>query len=99
MLILYSLPSLAIWFWGLDYGEGLTGQEKQLLTPWNQAFASFVHGEAPRWGTNDIRDMKRLRSDGGTDLWEDDQWSEGLHVWDLVNGKAVRSEIAVKPKL
>jgi hypothetical protein len=30
--------------------------------------------------------MRRWRSDGETDVWEDELWDQGLEVWDLVNG-------------
>ena len=77
---------MGIWFHGLDYGDGLTDQEKQLLKSWNEGFAAFVKGEDARWGTANVKDMKRLRSDGDTDVWQDDRWDAGLEVWDIVNG-------------
>ncbi|KAK5164780.1 uncharacterized protein LTR77_009444 [Saxophila tyrrhenica] len=77
---------MAIWFWGLDYGDGLSDQDKEVLKTWNQGFAAFVKDEDPQWGTHGIKDMKRLRSDGRTDIWIDEQWQAGLDVWDLVNG-------------
>ena len=79
---------MGIWFWGLEYGAGLSDTDKDIVRPWNEAFAAFVKGENPMWGTHDIKEMKRLRSDGKTDVWVDDQWEEGLKVWDLVNGNA-----------
>lgn len=80
---------VAIWFYGLDYGDdgqGLTDSDKEAVKPWNKAFADFVKGDDPQWGTSDVREMKRLRSDGKTDVWVDDRWDKGLKVWDLVNG-------------
>jgi hypothetical protein len=77
---------MAIWFWGLDYGNGLSEEDKATLKDWNQGFAAFVKGEDPRWGTQSIKEMKRLRADGKTDIWIDDQWEAGLEVWDLING-------------
>lgn len=74
--------------------------EKELLQPWINAFAAFVHGEEDvGWGTHSIRDMKRLRSDGDTDIWTDDQWDEGLQVWDFVNGTGSGLGGWIKPKL
>lgn len=72
---------MAIWFWYPD----LTSKDKQILKPWNEAFAKFVKGEDLAWGTKQVTDMKRLRSDGQTDVWTDDRWEEGLHGWKLVN--------------
>ncbi len=77
---------MAIWFWGLNYGDGLTEDDKAVLRPWNDAFAAFVKGEDVAWGTHGAKEVKRLRSDGHTDIWIDDQWEAGLEVWDLVNG-------------
>ena len=79
---------LAIWFWGLDFGDGLSEADKDILRPWTNAFALFVKGEDPQWEANDIRSMHRLRSDGKTDVWVDDEWDRGVQVWDLVNGNA-----------
>ena len=88
---------MVIWFWGLEHG--LLDHEKEFLKPWNKAFASFVHGENPNWGTSNVRDMKRLRSDGKTDVWIDDKWEEGLKVWDFVNGSGSGLGGWMKPKL
>lgn len=74
-----------IWFWGTDYKHGMTDQEKKWLKSWNEGFAAFVSGEPVSWGTSKPKDMKRWRSDGETDTWEDDLWEEGLKLWKLVN--------------
>ena len=95
---IFALPQdIFIWFWGLE--QGLLEDEKELLKPWNEAFASFVHGEDPKWGTETSRNMKRLRSDGKTDVWTDDQWEEGLKVWNFVNGGSGGQGGWMKPKL
>jgi carboxylesterase type B len=77
---------LAIWFWGLGWGDGLTEDDKEILAPWNQAFADFVKGDIPQWKAHDIKQMQRLRADGQTDVCTDIGWDEGLRVWKLVNG-------------
>lgn len=79
---------MAIWFWGEGMGNGLTDEEKNVLEPWNSAFAAFVRGDHVQWGTSNEREMKRLNGDGTTDIWVDDRWNEGVRVWDLVNGDA-----------
>lgn len=79
---------MTIWFWGLEYGGGLTDEEKTVLRPWNQAFADFVKGDKVKWGTTKVKEMLRLREDGETDIWVDDRWEEGINVWDAVNGQA-----------
>ena len=75
---------MAIWFWGEGKGEGLTDGEKEVLKPWNDAFAAFVHGDDVKWGTSDVKEMRRLNEDGTTDVWMDDRWEEGVQVWKLV---------------
>ena len=76
---------MGIWFWGLDYGDGLTEDEKTVLKPWNEAFAAFVKGETVDWNTSKITEMVRLRADGVTDIWDDVRWDEGICVWDAIN--------------
>lgn len=91
---------MAIWFWGLDYGEGLSEKDKDILKTWNEGFAAFVKGEDPTWGTAGIMDMKRLKADGETDVWQDNQWDKGLEVWDLVNGSKASGLVGwIKSKL
>ncbi|KAK8126037.1 uncharacterized protein PG998_001796 [Apiospora kogelbergensis] len=74
---------MAIWFWY----PGLTTKDKQTLKPWNEALAAFIHGNDVKWGTNGVREARRLRSDGKTDAWDDNRWDEGIHVWNLLNGE------------
>lgn len=87
---------MAIWFYGLDFGSGLSDEDKVAVKPWIKAFANFVKGEDPQWGTRTIKGMKRLKSDGSTDVWIDDQWEQGLDVWRLVNGQADSGSIKAK---
>ena len=91
---------LGIWFWGLEYGAGLDEEEKGVLRGWNEGFAAFVKGVETGWGTSGVKEMRRLRSDGQTDVWTDDRWEEGLKVWDLVNGDVESGLVGwVKSKL
>lgn len=76
---------MSIWFFGLECEHGLTESEKQIVKPWNEAFASFVHGHEVKWGTHGVREMLRLRADGLTDVWTDDRWDEGVKLWNKVN--------------
>jgi carboxylesterase type B len=83
---------MAIWFWGFNYG-GLTKEEEQILKPFNEAFAAFVRGSNPVWGTNHVQEMLRLREDGEIDVWIDDRWDEGIQVWELINGGEMKSRL------
>lgn len=76
---------MAIWFWGLDYGEGLLEAEKQLLAPWNKVFAAFVHGDDGEWQTKGVKEVMRLTADGETDVWVDNRWEDGLRLWDFLH--------------
>ncbi|KAF2994372.1 hypothetical protein E8E13_001655 [Curvularia kusanoi] len=80
-----------IWFWGLDFPGGLTDEEKNQLRHWNANFGAFVKGDDVEWGTTTPTQMRRWRSDGMTDVWEDGRWAEGLKVWDILNGKGTTS--------
>jgi hypothetical protein len=63
-----------IWFWGM------TDEEQKWLAGWNDGSTAFVKSEAVNWGPNKPFEMRRWRSDGGTDMWADDRWEEGLRV-------------------
>lgn len=75
-----------IWFWGSDSLQGMTDQEREWLKGWNEGFAAFVRGDKVEWGPSKPKEMRRWRSDGETDVWEDDRWDQGLELWDIVNG-------------
>lgn len=76
---------MAMWYFGQGMADGLTEAEKQAVKPLHDAFASFVKGDDVEWGTRNVKEMKRLRGDGKTDIWLDEHWEEGFEVWDLVN--------------
>lgn len=73
-----------IWLWGFDTSRGMTSEEKAMLKGWNEGFAAFVRGDVVEWGPTAPKEMRRWRSDGGTDVWKDEWWEEGLKVWDVV---------------
>ena len=77
---------MPIWFWGQDFPGGMSKQEKSWLKDWNQGWAAFVEGKEVEWGTKKHKEMRRWRSDGATDIWEDDRWERGLEIWRAVNG-------------
>lgn len=90
---------MSIWFMGLDCENGLEENEKQILKPWNQAFAAFVRGHDVEWGTRHVKEMLRLRADGVTDVWIDDRWDEGVSVWNEVNDNDPDGNDRIKSKL
>ncbi|KAG7418927.1 putative esterase/lipase [Fusarium oxysporum f. sp. rapae] len=79
------LTDVPIWLWGCGYEGGLSVQEKEWLKDWNEGFAAFVKGDEVNWGTSRPKDMRRWRSDGETDIWEDSSWEHGVEFWKLVN--------------
>ncbi|KAG5774084.1 hypothetical protein H9Q72_000373 [Fusarium xylarioides] len=79
------LTDIPIWLWGCGYQGGLSDQEKKWLRGWNESFAAFVNGDEANWGTAGPKDMRRWRSDGETDVWEDRLWEDGVEFWRLVN--------------
>jgi hypothetical protein len=85
---------IPIWLWGFDSARGLTDQEKGCLRGWNEEFAAFVRGEVVEWGPTRPKEMRRWRSDGMTDVWEDELWEQGLEMWDLVHGDEAADDVA-----
>ncbi|KAK8082547.1 hypothetical protein PG996_001328 [Apiospora saccharicola] len=75
---------MAIWFWY----PGLTNEDKRILKPWNEALAAFIRGDDIEWDTKGVKEARRLTNDGKTDVWTDDRWEEGIHVWQLLNGES-----------
>lgn len=86
---------IPIWLWGFDSARGLTDDEKMWLKGWNQGFAAFVRGEVVEWGPTKPKEMRRWRSDGATDVWEDDMWEQGLEMWNLVQADEVEAVVTV----
>jgi carboxylesterase type B len=87
---------IPIWLWGFDSARGLTDQEKGWLQGWNEGFAAFVRGDMVEWGPTQPKEMRRWRSDGGTDVWEDELWEQGLDMWDLVHGGEAVDDVAAR---
>jgi carboxylesterase type B len=79
------LSDIPIWLWGFDYPKGLTIREKKFLVGWNEGFAAFVAGKSFDWGPTKPKEVRRWRSDGETDIWEDIMWEDGISFWRLVN--------------
>ncbi|RDW62481.1 carboxylic ester hydrolase-10 [Coleophoma crateriformis] len=79
------MTDIPIWLWGLDFAGGLTNQEKGWLKGWNECFAAFINGDPVSWGPTKPKEMRRWRSDGETDIWEDSMWEKGIALWKIVN--------------
>lgn len=81
---------MAIWFWY----PGLTKEERVILKSWNQVLAQFVKGEDVDWGTKSAKEVRRLRSDGQTDILKhDERWDEGIRVWKLLNERDTKAQL------
>nr|POF01362.1 putative esterase/lipase [Quercus suber] len=89
---------LAVWLWGGTYGT-LANNEQEICRPFNEAFAAFVRdGDVAAWShVTSLRHMKRLRSDGQTDVFEDDRWEE-RDLWNVVNSDAAYAIAAAHAK-
>ncbi|KAL4731014.1 hypothetical protein ACLX1H_003056 [Fusarium chlamydosporum] len=77
------LTDIPIWLWGAGYQSGLNKQEKEWLREWNTEFSRFIDGATMNWGTCKAHEMRRWRSDGETDIVEDELWEEGIKFWNL----------------
>lgn len=85
------LTDIPIWLWGSSFSGGLTNQEKEWLSGWNKCWAAFVNGDAVNWGPTKPNEVRRWRSDGKTDVWEDTLWEEGIAFWEIVNSVSADS--------
>ncbi|KAI9039904.1 uncharacterized protein KD926_009005 [Aspergillus affinis] len=79
------LTDIPIWLWGSGFSRGLTDQEKEWLRGWNEGFAAFVNGDQVSWGPTRPNEVRKWRSDGKTDVWEDSLWEEGIAFWRIAN--------------
>lgn len=86
------LTDIPIWLWGSGYVGGLTDQEKEWLKGWNESFAAFVNTDPVNWGPTKPNEVRRWRSDGETDVWEDSLWEEGIAFWSIVNSGDVDAD-------
>ncbi|KAE8344285.1 hypothetical protein BDV24DRAFT_172154 [Aspergillus arachidicola] len=70
-----------IWWWG--NGSVLQADEKSMIkSAFIEPLTKFVHGESDiGWGTKSHREMRKLRSDGSVEIWQDGLWDEALRVW------------------
>lgn len=82
------------WWWGNGWGDGLTSDEKLIVTPLYEAFARFVAGDFVEWEKMGAKYARRLTAEGKTDFWEDTRWEEAQHVWKAVNSSQKGSRSA-----
>lgn len=87
------LTDVPIWLWGAGFAGGLTKQEKEWLKGWNEGFAAFVNGDPVSWGPTKPNEVRRWRSDGGTDVWEDPLWEEGIAFWRIANSGSAEANL------
>ncbi|KAJ3527324.1 hypothetical protein NM208_g10758 [Fusarium decemcellulare] len=92
------LTDIPIWLWGSGYSSGLKDQEKEWLKGWNEDFAAFVNGSPVSWGPTKPNEVRRWRSDGETDIWQDSLWEEGIAFWKIVNPGSAKAESTVSPE-
>lgn len=86
------LTDIPIWLWGSDFSVGLSNQEKKWLKGWNECFSAFVNGDLVTWGPTKPNEVRRWRSDGETDVWEDSLWEEGIRFWRIVNSGSTEAD-------
>ncbi|KAL2001386.1 hypothetical protein VTN02DRAFT_1815 [Thermoascus thermophilus] len=79
----------AIWFWG-NGGALLPAEKDTVRTAFLDPLWKFVSctGDGIGWGADGPRRVRRLRPDGGVDVWDDDEgmWEVGGRVWDVLRG-------------
>ncbi|KAK8198141.1 putative carboxylesterase [Phyllosticta capitalensis] len=101
---------MPIWWWGNAGTPGPLGDDEKSIVEkaFVGIFATFVHGDLDKvrkeWGTKGYKEVRRLKADGGVDVWNDVMWEKGLKVWEALRrvGKAEagnRGEVDEKAKL
>lgn len=77
---------LAIWLWGNRAdGKGLTDAEKMQVKPFVEGFWEFLRsGEVPGWKAKSPLEVTRLKSDGRTDIWKDNDWERSIDLWNVL---------------
>ena len=83
----------AIWWWGNGWANGLTREDKDVVTPLHDLFARFVRGENVEWAQKGPKVVKRLTDRGTLDFWDDERWEEGQAVWQAVNESALKARL------
>lgn len=69
-----------IWFFG--DGKILPKEERSTLrAAFLDDYGKFVRGEQVQWEMASPKQVRRLKSDGEVDTWEDEWWDEKLKVW------------------
>jgi len=72
---------LSIWLFG--NGEYLTKSEKVVIQEWLKPVAEFVAGRDVTWGTDDVKKVRYLTSDGKIEIREDEVWDTKIPLWEL----------------
>lgn len=89
---------MSIWFCG--DGRMLPQHEENIV---NDAFidnlAKFIKGERMQdWEGLQANEARHLKTDGKIETWKDDQWEEGLKVWDAIMDAPTPTTITEKEK-
>ena len=85
-----------IWFYG--DGKTLPKQEQAIIkAAFQDGYGRFVRGEDIQWQGNGARQLRRLKSNGDVDVWEDEWWDEKLRVWKALQ-EAMPSQMSTPPK-
>ena len=76
------------YLWWFGDGAGLTLPEERVVRrAFLEDLGRFLRGEEVHWGTEGVREARRLGADGKVSVWKDELWDEGMAVWN-----ALRSE-------
>ncbi|KAF1990236.1 alpha/beta-hydrolase [Aulographum hederae CBS 113979] len=77
---------MPIWFWAGGEGDYLReGERRFVRRAFVDAHAVFLGGGDVRgvWGTQGMREVRRLRGDGEVDVWRDGLWDKGVELWEI----------------
>lgn len=72
---------MSIWFYG--GGAELHEGEKPIVKEWLKPMGAFLRGDIVEWGTEGIKQVRYLTSEGKIEIKDDEVWDEKIPLWEV----------------
>ena len=69
-----------IW-WASGWRIGYSEEDKMKVNAFVEPFGNFLKGDEVNWGTENVRQIREMGTDGLVRVVQDDRWDWGLEVW------------------